>query len=116
MAAHIAALRAKFGSVEVEHHIGDALAWAVIGVLPAAAAAIDRQALRIEQVFGPCAGAGGVERRVLQQPHQLGRGAGADRRDALLHRGDCFVIRHRPVAAAPLDCRRCRAHIPIHRA
>ena len=66
MAAHVPSLLTELGSVEVEHDVGDALARPVIGVLPAAAALVDRQALWLEQVFGPRAGAGGVERRVLQ--------------------------------------------------
>src|SRR4029077_9839904 len=65
MAAHIAPPRTQFGPIKIEHHIGNALAGAVIGVLPAAAALVDRQALWIEQVRGARAGAGGVERRVL---------------------------------------------------
>src|SRR5207237_131238 len=70
--------------IEIDHHIGDALARAVIGILPAAPAPVDRQPAGIEQVLGAGAGAGGVERGVLQQPHQLRRAAVADRRYALL--------------------------------
>jgi biotin carboxyl carrier protein len=58
---------------QVEHHIGHPLAGAVIGELAAAAAGEHRQAARVEQVFRLGRDAGGVERRVLQQPDQLAR-------------------------------------------
>src|SRR5690606_16563655 len=66
-------------AVEVEHDIGNALAGAVIRVLAAAAGAEDGEALRVEEVARVGARPGGVERRVLHQPDELGRGAGADR-------------------------------------
>ena len=46
--AHVAA-----PALEVQHHIGDALPRSVIGVLPAAAAAVHRQTRRVEQVLAP---------------------------------------------------------------
>ncbi len=98
MAADVAA-----APIEVEQHIGDALARAVIGVLPAAAALVDREPRGVEQILRPGAGAGGVERRVLQEPNQLGRAFVADRRDPPLHRGHRLVITHRRVGDAPLD-------------
>ena len=73
-------------------HIGDALARPVIGVLPAAAGLEHRQPVRIEQVGGVRAGPGGVERRMLEQPHQLWRGAVADRRDPPLHFRDGLLV------------------------
>ena len=41
---------------------------------------------RLDQVLGLRAGSGGVERRVLEQPDQLGRCARGDRRRPLVHR------------------------------
>src|SRR4051812_14385994 len=76
MAAYVAA-----PFLQIEHDIGDALPRSVIGVLTAAAGAMHRQARRVEQILRPRAGPGGVERRVLQKPHQLSRCAIADRRD-----------------------------------
>ena len=96
--AHVAAAAAQ-----VEHHVGDALAGPVIGELAAAPAAVDGQALRIEQVLGPRAGAGGVERRVLEQPDELGRAPVRDRRRAGLHDADGRVVVDGPIADGPLD-------------
>ena len=78
----------RAAALQVEHDIGDPLAGAVIGVLAAAAAAEHREPVRVEQIVGPCAGAGGVERRVFEQPDQF---AGAARRGSprrAFHRGD----------------------------
>ena len=58
--------------LEVEHHIGHPLAGAVIGQLPAAAGLRTPESAP-RSVVGLGAGAGGVERRVLQQPDQFGR-------------------------------------------
>src|SRR5260221_3864153 len=55
---------------EVEHHIGHALAGPVIGVLAAATGLVDREA-RLDQVARFRRRAGGVERRMLEQPHGL---------------------------------------------
>src|SRR5688572_8260311 len=58
-------------ALEVELDVDHALARAVIGVSPAAAGGVDRQALRVEQLGRVGAGAGGVEGRMLEQPDQL---------------------------------------------
>jgi hypothetical protein len=58
----------------------------VIGELPAATAPEHREASRIEQVGGLGRDAGGVERRVFQQPDQLARLAVGDRAGSGLHR------------------------------
>ena len=58
-APHVAA-DISAAAIQIQQHIGDALARAVIGVLAAAAAPVDRQAIRVEQVLGERAGAGGV--------------------------------------------------------
>ncbi len=111
MAAHVAA-----AAIEIEQHIGDALTRAVIGVLPASAALVDREALRLEQVLGARAGAGGVERRVFEEPDQLGRALVADCCDPPLHQGHGLVIAHRPIAVAPLDARRWHPYLQTNRA
>src|SRR5262249_58442385 len=49
-------------ALEIEHHIGHPLAGTMIGELPAAAGHMDRKARR-DQLLGPRAGAGGIERR-----------------------------------------------------
>ena len=90
VAAHIAV-----AAGEIEHDIGDALPGSVIGIAAAAAGPVHRQALRVEQVFVARAGPGGVERRVLEQPDELGSRAGADRRDPRLHLLD-RAARNRP--------------------
>src|SRR5690242_2843252 len=92
-AAHVA------GAVlQVEQHIGHALAGPVIGVLPAAARSMNRERSGLEQVRVARAGAGGVERRMLQEPDELRRGAGADRRDPPLHPGNRRLVIHGLVA------------------
>src|SRR6185437_1722403 len=105
-------------ALQVQHDVADALAGPMIGVLPAPARAIDREEPGIDQVRGLGAGPGRVERWVLQQPDQLRRTAGADRRDALLHRRYRLLIWHRGVADPPLDVDRlahahCLASPPI---
>src|SRR6185437_5372589 len=72
-------------TLQVEHDVADALAGSMIGVLPTPAGAIDRKEPGIDQVRRLGARARRVERRVLEQPDQLRRAAGADRRHALLH-------------------------------
>ena len=58
---------------EVEHHVADPLARAVIGVAAAAAGFVDRKAERIAELGGVGAGAGGEQGRVLEQPDALAR-------------------------------------------
>ncbi len=94
----------RLAPVEVEHHIGHPLAGAVIGELPAAAGLVDRKA-RLDQFLRLGAGAGGVERRMLQQPDLLGRAARRDRGHPLVHRGERRLIGHRRLADAPLHRR-----------
>ena len=60
---------------EVEHHIADPLAGPVIGVAAAAAGLVHREILRVEQLGGIGAGAGGEQGRVLEQPDAFARGA-----------------------------------------
>src|SRR5262249_16233870 len=63
--------------VEIELDIADALAGAVIGIAPAASAAMHREA-RVEQLVRLRAGACGIERRMLEQPDPLARRPVAD--------------------------------------
>ena len=78
-------------ALQVDHHVGDPLAGAVIGEL-AAAAGLEHRKARVVQVLRFRAGAAGVERRMLEQPHQFRRAAGGDRGGALLHRGNGLEI------------------------
>src|SRR5262249_5885062 len=55
---------------EVKHHVDDALARPVIGELAAAAGGKHRKP-RLDEVLGPGARPGRVERRMLDQPDQL---------------------------------------------
>ena len=63
--------------LEIEHDVSDALAGPVIRELASTAAFVDREA-GLDHVAGVCAGAGSVERRVLQEPNELGRPPGGD--------------------------------------
>src|SRR4029079_10510859 len=71
--------------LQIEHHVSAPLARSVIGELPAAAGLENGKPLWVEQMLGPGAGAGGVKRRVLQQPDQLRRMTGSDACDPPLH-------------------------------
>ena len=62
----------RAAALEIEHDVGDPLAGAVIGQLPAAPAFVDRKP-RVEQVSRLGAGARGIERRMLEQPDQFRR-------------------------------------------
>ena len=78
--------------VQVELDIADPLTGAVIGVAPAAPGLVDGKA-RIDQLGRIGAGAGGVERRVLEQPDPLARRPRPDRFRARVHVRQCrFVI------------------------
>ena len=65
-AAHVAT-----AGIEVEHDIDDPLAGPVVGVLSATAGDMDRKAAGVGQILGPGRGAGGVERRMFEQPDRL---------------------------------------------
>ena len=80
-------------AVEVEHRIGDALAGAVIGELPAAPG-LEHRKTRIDQVLRFCRRAGGIKRRMLDQPDQFGGAPLGDVGDARLHEGDGVGIGH----------------------
>ena len=86
---------------EVQHHIGHALAGAVVGPLAAAAGGEGGEAAGIGQLLGAGGGAGGVERGVLHQPDQFGCRAGADGGDAILHECHCVGVRGEAVGGEP---------------
>ena len=70
--------------------------------------------MRVEQLGRIGAGAGGEQRRVLEQPHAFARAAGADRCGALFHEHERFLIRHGVVARPPFDLVRHFAHCGRH--
>ncbi len=88
--------------LEVEHHIGHALARPVIGHL-AAAAALEHRKARFDQLAGLGAGAGGIKGRVFEKPDQLRLFAGGNGRRARLHGVHRRLIGHERIAHAPLD-------------
>ena len=82
-AAHVPSARAQ-----VEHHIGHPLARTVVGVLTAARAREYRQPVGIEQVRRLGRHAGGVERRMLEQPDEFARASIGYRQGVRFHGGD----------------------------
>ncbi len=96
-AAHV-----RSAMLEVEHHIGDALARPVIGELAAPTGQMDGKS-RVHQFLRLGAGAGGVERRMLEQPHQLGSPALGDGGGARLHERQGHLVRDKAMRDAPLD-------------
>ena len=102
---HHEAAYVRSPALEVEHHIGDPLAGAVIGELPTAAGAMHGEAC-LNQFLRPCAGAGGVERRMLKEPHQLRCGAVGNRSCARRHRGDGVLVADEIGAHAPFHRRK----------
>ncbi len=89
--AHVAAALGQ-----VQHHIDHPLAGAVIGELAAAAALEHREAVGGDQVGGLGRHAGGVERRMLQQPDQLARRTVGDGGRTGLHGGNGCRVGHIP--------------------
>src|SRR5262249_60982123 len=87
-------------ALEIEHQVGDPLSRTVVGELPAAAGGEDREP-GFEQLLRPRAGAGGVERRMLEKPHELAGVAPRDRVRARIHGRERRRIRDEPLAAAP---------------
>ena len=96
-AAHVRA-----AALEVEHDIGHPLAGAVIGELAAAPGRMDRKA-RLDQLLGLGAGAGGVERGVLEQPDQLARRAVGYGGGARLHDRERRLVVDQAPADPPFD-------------
>ena len=92
--------------LQVEHHISDPLAWPMIGVFAAAPGGEHREAVGLDQVLDAGAGAGGVERRVLDQPDHLAGGAASDRFGTRLHHGKRIRIGGEAGFDPPFDRRR----------
>jgi hypothetical protein len=90
-------------ALQVEHDVGDPLARPMIGVFAAASGREDREAVGVDQVFDTGAGAGGVKRRVLDQPDQLGCGTGADRLGTCFHQGKRIGVAGQAGLDAPFD-------------
>jgi hypothetical protein len=92
---------------QVEHGIDHPLARPMIGVLPAAPCDMNRKAHRLQQVGRLGTGAGGVERRMLEQPDQLAGPTGADVGHPRFHGRQGFVIGNEPVGDSPFRPRHC---------
>ena len=99
-AAHV-----RRAALEIEHDIADALAGTVIGELAAAAGDVHRKA-RLDQLLRPRRGAGGIKRRMFEEPDEFARLALRNRRRACRHGGERIVVVDRRVAHKPLDRRR----------
>jgi hypothetical protein len=99
-AAHV-----RRAALEIEHDIADPLAGAVIGELAAAAGAMDRES-RFDQLLRLRRGAGGVKRRMLEEPDQFARFTARDCFGARVHGGKRCVVADALVAHAPFDRRR----------
>ena len=95
------AAQVRAAALEVEHHIDHPLAGPVIGELAAAPGRVHREAC-LDQLGGLGAGAGGVERRMLDQPDELARSAVGDRRGAGLHDRERGLVGGEPLADLPL--------------
>ena len=89
--------------LEVEQNVGHPLAGPMIGEATAAAGLEHREAVRIEELGRVGAGAGGIKRRVLEQPDELARPTGADRLDPFLHRRHRQGVGHEVARPAPLQ-------------
>ena len=81
----------------IQHHIGDPLAGAVIGVLAAALAFVDGKPVRLGQISGFGAGACGIKWRVLDKPYRLVGLTPRNRIGARFHEGHGLVIVGQPV-------------------
>ena len=77
---HVATARRK-----VKHHVGHSLARPVVRELAAPPGAEHREPPWVQQVGGPGGNAGGVERRVLEQPDQFARLCARDRIRSRFH-------------------------------
>ena len=93
--------------LQVEHDIGHPLARPMIGELPAPPCAMHRKA-RVDEILVPGRCAGGVERRMLDQPDEFvgltGRNGGGPR----LHEGDGGLVGHQPRLDVPAHGRGTR--------
>lgn len=78
--------------VQIKQDIGDPLPGAMIGELSPPAGAIDGEAVGGQQIFIPGAGAGGIERRMFQQPDQFSGITGPDGGGAFFHHGNGMLV------------------------
>src|SRR5262249_7935316 len=91
--------------LEIKHHISDPLAGSVVSHLSAATALVHGET-GLDHVCRGWAGAGCVERRVLQQPDELTGLTCGDFGRPALHGGDGLFIGDRSTADAPFSGRR----------
>ena len=96
--SHVAPARSK-----VEHDIGHALARAVIGEAPAAPALEHGEPVGRKQLARRGTGAGGVDWRMLQEPHAVRRLATRDGSGATIHGGDGLLVGHETPAPQPFN-------------
>ena len=92
-------------ALEVEHDISDPLPGSVIGELAAASGAMDRKT-GFDEVAVLGARAGGVERRMLDEPDAFGRVAARDRLGARLHLRQRVGVLRQSRGDDPFDGRR----------
>ena len=98
---------------KIEHDIGDALARAMIGELARPRpVGKDRKTIRSQQVIRASTGAGGIKRRMLQEPDKIARPRPSriSRTDMGVHRGDGFRD-SRPVPDADSPSQRSRGNV-----
>jgi len=90
---------------QIEHHIGNPLAGAVIGVLAAATRLENRKTVGRQKVFGLGRSAGGVKRWMFEKPNQFVGLAGSDGGHTVFHGGDGGRIIDRLIAHSPFNPR-----------
>ena len=91
--------------LEVEHHVDDPLAGAVIGKPTSTARVIHRKPCGIDEVGILRPGSGGVDGRVLQEPDELARTSFADGRRPALHRVEGERVVDQALADRPFNGR-----------
>ena len=92
-------------ALEIEHHIGHPLSRPVIGVFAAAAGRVHLEPVGRNQVLGLGAGAGRVERRMLNQPDQLVGLARGNAPGLRFHEGHGFRVGGQSLRYPPSDWR-----------
>ena len=87
---------------QIQHDVADPLAGPVVGIAPAAAGLVYREARRVNQFGRIGAGAGRIEGGMLEEPYLFRRAAGDDPGDAGFHGGDGVKVVDRIVVDPPL--------------
>ena len=105
---HIVSGHATVRHRQIQHGIDHALARPVIGPLAATAGLVSRETIGILQILRLGGSAGGIERRVLDQPDQFGRIASLNGGDARLHGGNRLIIIGQTLGGQPVQCCCCR--------